>query len=522
MTPRTQPPLRFLGLGPIFAPGPLWLGFACSAALALGLWRLSATPLWCDEIYTARWTRLDWPGLMQALRTDLHPPLYFVIENLWVRALGENEVGLRLFSVVTGVLTVAASFWAFRPLLNDRLSAAAAWMLALSPQFFLYARMARYYALAALVALIAHGLFVRLVVKRGRPRSWFLYGLFVALLLYTSYVAVCLVLAHFVWAVAARRRRPRLWKAWLAAAAGGFALFAPWLGALIQQARTAHGLLPSVASGPAGLVLMLGYDVHALTASELLVPWSVAGVAGLVAGVALLLSGSLAAVRRGLGRSVLVPSVTALALAWIVVGLLAHATPFVGLPARTLFMWPFASVVLAIGLLDPVYHRGGRMIAAALLLGAWATGWWHLYTSEGWMNPIYLTPGRQVATQVAREAGAGDLVLSEDDTGVNYQLERAHFAGKVIDPQDEAMALAALAEASRARLWYVRLSRDGSARIRPAEQIEARLREWGAVSERQGYLESDPVYRAAKQRLLGLPGWRWRIVVERWERREAR
>ena len=46
MTPRTQPPRRFFGLGPIFAPGPLWLLFACIAATALGLWRLSATPLW--------------------------------------------------------------------------------------------------------------------------------------------------------------------------------------------------------------------------------------------------------------------------------------------------------------------------------------------------------------------------------------------------------------------------------------------------------------------------------------------
>jgi hypothetical protein len=154
-----------------------------------------------------------------------------------------------------------------------------------------------------------------------------------------------------------------------------------------------------------------------------------------------------------------------------------------------------------------------------MLLGAWGAGWWHLYTSEGWMNPIYLTPGRQVAAQVAHEAGAGDVVLAEDDTGVNYYLERMHFAGKVIDPLEETAALAALADTTRTRLWYVRLSRDGSARIRPAEAIEAQLRDWGVVAERQGYLESDPVYRAAKQRLLGLPGWRWRIVVERWERR---
>jgi 4-amino-4-deoxy-L-arabinose transferase-like glycosyltransferase len=515
----SRPPNKLFGLGPIFAPGRLWLALACVAALALGLTRLSHAPLWCDEIYTARWTRLDLPHLLAALRTDLHPPLYFILENQFVALFGETPFGLRIFSVLTGVLTVAASFWAFRPLLNDRLSAAAAWLLALSPQFFLYARMARYYALAALVAMIAHGLFVRLAVKRGRPRSWFLDGVSVALLLYTSYVGVCVVLAHFVWAVAARRRRPRLWKAWLAAAAGGFALFGPWLGALIEQTRTAHGLMPAVVSGPGGLMLMLGYDAHALTASELLTPWSIAGVAGLLAGTGLLLGGALAAVRRGLGRSVLTPALVALGLAWIVVGVLAHATPFVGLPARTLFMWPFAAAVLAIGALDPVYHRGSRVLVTVVLLAAWAAGWAQLYRAQGWMNPIYLTPGPQAAAAIAHDAREGDLILAEDDTGVNYALEMARFSGRVIDPNDDAAAVAALADSSLHTVWFARLSRDGSARVRTAESVEARLTQWGERTAERGFLESDPVYRAAKQRLLGLPGWRWRIVVQRWDRR---
>ena len=62
-------------------------GVVLLAALVLGLWRLGHAPLWCDEIYTARWTRLDIAGLLAALRTDLHPPLYFLCEHAVVHLL---------------------------------------------------------------------------------------------------------------------------------------------------------------------------------------------------------------------------------------------------------------------------------------------------------------------------------------------------------------------------------------------------------------------------------------------------
>lgn len=508
---------KVLGLGPIFSPGPRWLLLACLAGLVLGLVNLSNPGLWCDEIYTARWTQLSLAGLMQALRTDLHPPLYFILENLAVGAFGESEAGLRVLSVLAGLAVIAVSYWAMRPLFNERLSAAAAWFLALSPQFFLYSRMARYYSLAALVAMLAHGLFVRLMVRRGKPRSWLLYGLSVALLLYTSYIAVCVVLAHGVWSVFARRRRG-LWQPWLAATAGGVLLFTPWLGALIAQSRTAYGLLPSVIAGPGGLALMLGFDLHALTASELVFPWTPLGFVGLVCGGFLLFAGSLAAVRRGLGRSVLLPALSALGFAWVVLGLLAHATPFVGLPARTLFIWPFAAALLALGALDPAQHKSARVVATLGLLACWAVGWLHLYGARDWMNPIYLTPGREVAAYVAERADAGTLVLSEDDTGANYYLDRLGFGGTVIDPMNAGATAAALTRDSLTTVWWVRLSRDGSRRNRPDAATAALLDAWGRRQEAHPFLRVDPVYRVIKRRVLGLPGYEYRVSVEVYRR----
>jgi len=504
------------GFGPLWAPGRLWLPIACAAALVLGLLRLGGAGLWIDEIYTARWAALPWRELFGALAGSLHPPLFFALERLVIQAAGDGEAGLRLLSLLAGVGAVAMSFWAFRPVLNQRAAAATAWLLALSPQFFLYARMACYYALATLLAMAAHGLFVRLAVRRGRPRSWALYAVVSALMLLTSYLSLCLVLAHGVWAIFARRR-PGLWKRWLAATAGAAFLLSPWLIA-VAAARTRQLVIPAV-SPPAEWALLLGYDFHALTASELLYPWEPLGAVGILCGGWLLLMGGLAAVRRGLGRSVLLPALAALVLSWAIVSTLQRATPFVGLPARTLFLWPFAAVVMALGILDSAQHRSLRWAATAGVAAAWLTGWVHLYRLEHFMNPIYLTPGREVAADLARDVGPGDAVLAEDDSGVNYYFVRLNSRVPLSDPVDTAAVSVLLGPARIQRVWWVRLSRDGSVRARPAGRTQALLGGWGRLEERKSYLEIDPAYRAVKRLALGMPGYQHRLVVERYRRR---
>lgn len=492
---------------------------ACVLALILGLSRLGQPGLWCDEIYTAHWMQLTPHALLDALRQDLHPPLYFLLEHFASRALGGDEVALRLLGVISGVGAVALTFWAFRPVLNARLAAAAACLLAVSPEFFLYARMARYYSFAALVAMLAHGLFVRLAVGRGRPRSWWLYGVSVALALYTSYICVCLIAAHGVWAIVARRRRPLLLR-FTASSALGLLLFSPWAGALALQLRTAHNFLPSVGRGPAGLILTPAYDFYARTASELHFPWEPLGLIGLACGGGLMFMGIRAAFRRRLGHSIVLPAATAMTLAWLMVAAVAHGTSFASLPARTLFLWPFAAGIIALGALDPMHPRGLRRGMSAGLLLAWSVAWLHLYRVEHYMNPIYLTPGREVARDIMAAREQEDAVLVDEDAGAGYYLHRSGFRGTIIDPIEDRPAVdrsvdSLLAAGNVRRVWWVRLGRDGSARRHQSRHTENAIASWGRQDLDRGYLEIDPSYVRFKQRLLGLPGYSYRIQLQR-------
>jgi len=191
----------------VFAPGVAWMLLACGVALAARPAPPRQPGLWCDEIYTAALDAALDPGPARCPASGSPPALYFLIEHFAARALGDDEAALRLLSLICGVGTVALTFWAFRPVLNERLVRG----LGLLPGTF-----------AGVLPLRAHG---ALLLLRGagrdaftwailcgwrrsrRPRSWWLYGISVALALYTSYVCVCLIVAHGVWAFVARRRR---------------------------------------------------------------------------------------------------------------------------------------------------------------------------------------------------------------------------------------------------------------------------------------------------------------------------
>ena len=135
------------------------------------------------------------------------------------------------------------------------------------------------------------------------------------------------------------------------------------------------------------------------------------------------------------------------------------------------------------------------------------------------MNPIYVTPGREVAGDLMRDTVAGDAVLSEDDSGTNYYLARLGARIPVHDPVDPAAVRELLDSPTVQSVWWVRLSRDGSQRERPTARTEEMLAVWGTLEASRGYLEIDPRYRAIKRAVLGMPGYEHRVVVERWRRK---
>src|ERR1044071_9702029 len=72
--------------------------------VAARLWRLTASCLWFDEIFSVHAARHAWGALWRFAAADLiHPPLFYALLKLWAAAGGESLLWLRLFPALTAV-----------------------------------------------------------------------------------------------------------------------------------------------------------------------------------------------------------------------------------------------------------------------------------------------------------------------------------------------------------------------------------------------------------------------------------
>jgi hypothetical protein len=78
----------------------------CAARLFTAL---NLLPVWTDELFTLQTVAKDAPAIVEAVRHDIHPPLYYLLAHMWP---WHGIAGLRAFSAVWA-LAATAILWAF-------------------------------------------------------------------------------------------------------------------------------------------------------------------------------------------------------------------------------------------------------------------------------------------------------------------------------------------------------------------------------------------------------------------------
>src|SRR5947209_7952839 len=174
------------------------------------------------------------PGL---LRHDGSPPLFYFLLHFWIRAFGASEAATHSLSLLFGVLTIPAGYWAGSSLFGRRAGVMAAILFAFSTWLTTYAQETRMYELMGLRGIIGTAAFLHVFVYRRRPYVA-LFAIIEALMLYTHawgifFGAGAVVALIPVW-IASEDRRGLLRDAVLAYL-GAFVLFLPWLPNFIYQ-----------------------------------------------------------------------------------------------------------------------------------------------------------------------------------------------------------------------------------------------------------------------------------------------
>jgi uncharacterized membrane protein len=170
----------------------------CALGLALRLWHANM-PLWGDETFSwviARRTPLK--AMLQLASNDPTPALFYVLLHFSLPWSGDSPLGVRLPSLVCGVLTMLAVYWGMRQCaFGHRHALAAMLLVAGSSMLIYYSQEARAYALLALLGTLSVGLLVRCLHKPGLV-TYLMYAAVLMLLAYTHGYALLLFASQWL------------------------------------------------------------------------------------------------------------------------------------------------------------------------------------------------------------------------------------------------------------------------------------------------------------------------------------
>lgn len=440
--------------------------------------------LWLDEAFS--WLFASGPPavVVEWLRQDSGPPLYYWLLAGWMRLAGDGEASLRALSALLGTALVAATYAAGARWLGRRAALTAALVLALLPIQVRYAQEARAYTLVALLGLIAMEALARWVEGgdgAGGGRRWLaVHAAAFLALLYTHNYGFFLLAAGVAYAAWRGWRRGRPWRA-----LAGFPLvlagYLPWLPVLREQlARRGPYAWMRLAWEEEGLSGSLGASLAALAPGGGAPAY--VGLPGLpalgplpaLAAVALLVAGAAALLRRS-GRR---PEEARPALPWL--GCYLLLPPAAAAGASMLFE-PIYLPGRIDQLVVPAFALGvaaglGALRPAALRLAAVA-GWAALSAAglAAFYRQAEPPAERGMAAAVLERLQPADAVLATARTRVplTYYLRHRpdgvplyvfpaelvrHPAGEEPDPaprRAEAAELAARITAARPRRLYL-------------------------------------------------------------------
>lgn len=218
--------------------GSVLVGIAALGGLALRF--IAPSPMWLDEALSVEIAGLGASDMIEALRHDGHPSLYYFLLGFWTDLVGESNMAARSLSGVLSLATVPV-VWAIGRRRSPELGRHAAVLALVTPYLLRYGTEARMYALV--VFLVAAGwLAAERALEQPNVGRLLAVAVAAAALVHTHYWAIWVVgaavlLCGLRWWRREGEDRRAAQRVGLAVIAGA-ATFVVWLGVFLDQLRT--------------------------------------------------------------------------------------------------------------------------------------------------------------------------------------------------------------------------------------------------------------------------------------------
>jgi uncharacterized membrane protein len=162
---------------------------------------------WADEAETAHLSTQSLGSMLSVVVPhEANPPLYFILDWIWVKAFGSGEVGLRSLSALAGTAVIPIAYLCGKELVSKRAGIVAASLAAVNPFMIWYSQEGTEYMLLAAMAGASLLYFAR-ALRQPSTKNVAWWGVFSAVALLTHFFAGFLVVPEAVWLLYSVRRR---------------------------------------------------------------------------------------------------------------------------------------------------------------------------------------------------------------------------------------------------------------------------------------------------------------------------
>ena len=171
---------------------------------------------WIDEAVSILMSEGSFLELLEALRYDSGPPLFYVLLSLWMKLFGNSEFGTRVLSLLFHLATVGGVYLVGRTLFDRESGRIAAILYVCSPLAARHAVDTRMYVMVSCWTIFSTLYFARIfLLNSKRPRDVCFYALTLFFGMMTHYWFAFVMMAQFasvlVVCCSSRERSPAIW-----------------------------------------------------------------------------------------------------------------------------------------------------------------------------------------------------------------------------------------------------------------------------------------------------------------------